>query len=161
KRCLQIYIEHRYDVIVRRSEYELGRRRARAHILEGLLKAVTNIDLVIQTIRASPDAETARIQLMNRFELSELQAEAILELQLRRLAALERQKLQAEFDDVQSRINYLEDLLNSPQKILALIRSDLGELSDSFGDDRQTEIIYGNADFDESDLVREEDVVIS
>lgn len=161
KRCLQIYIEHRYDVIVRRSEFELGRRRARAHILEGLLKAVTNIDLVIQTIRASPDAETARIQLMNRFELSEAQAEAILELQLRRLAALERQKLQSEFDDVQSRIEYLEDLLNSPVKILALIRDDLGELSATFGDDRQTEIIYGNADFDESDLVREEDVVIS
>ncbi len=161
KRCLQIYIEHRYDVIVRRSEYELGRRRARAHILEGLLKAVTNIDLVIQTIRASPDAETARIQLMNRFELTEPQAEAILELQLRRLAALERQKLQSEYDDVNDRIAYLEDLLNTPKKILALIDGDVREISETFGDDRGTELIYGNANFDESDLVREEDVVIS
>lgn len=161
KRCLQIYIEHRYDVIVRRSEFELARRRARAHILEGLLKAISSLDRVIQTIRASADVETARAQLMNRFELTELQADAILEMQLRRLAALERQKLQNEYDEVLARIAYLEDLLASPRKILALIRDDLEDLSQKFGDDRQTEIIYGNAEFDEADLVREEDIVIS
>ena len=116
KRCLQIYIEHRYDVIVRRSEYELDRQRARAHILMGLLKAVSNIDLVIQTIRASADVDTARAQLMVRFDLDEIQANAILDMQLRRLAALERQKLQDEYDQVQARIDYLEDLLNSPRK---------------------------------------------
>lgn len=161
KRCLQIYIEHRYDVIVRRSEFELARRRARAHILEGLLKAISSLDQVIQTIRASADVETARAQLMNRFELTDLQAEAILEMQLRRLAALERQKLQGEFDEVLARIAYLEDLLASPVKILRLIRDDVADLSAKFGDERQTEIIYGNAEFDEADLVREEDIVIS
>jgi DNA gyrase subunit A len=161
KRCLQIYIEHRYEVIVRRSEFELDRKRARAHILEGLLSAISNLDLVIQTIRSSPDAETARAQLMVRFDLTQPQADAILEMQLRRLAALERQKLQDEYDEVLARIAYLEDLLNSPHKILALIRDDVHDLMETYGDDRQTEIIYGSADFDEADLVREEDVVIT
>src|SRR5574339_245228 len=104
KRALQVYIEHRYDVIVRRSNFELDKLRARAHILIGLLKAVSNIDTVIQTIRASSDVDTARAQLMVRFDLTEIQANAILEMQLRRLAALERQKLQDEYDEVQARI---------------------------------------------------------
>lgn len=161
KRSLQIYIEHRYDVIVRRSEYELDRLRARAHVLLGLLKAVSNIDLVIQTIRSSPDVDTARAQLMVRFDLSEIQANAILDMQLRRLAALERQKLQDEYDEVQSRIEYLEDLLSSPQKILDLIRNDVNEVAEKYGDERKTDIIFGTADFDDSDLYREENVVIS
>ncbi len=161
KRSLQIYIEHRYNVIVRRSEFELGKQRARAHILEGLLKAISSLDAIIQTIRASADTETARAQLMTRFDLTEAQANAILEMQLRRLSALERQKLQDEYDEVQARIAYLEDLLNSPDKIRALIRDDVTEIDENYGDERSTEIIYGDADFDEADLVREEDVVIS
>ena len=161
KRCLQIYIEHRYDVIVRRSEYELQRLRARAHILEGLLKAVDNIDAVIRTIRQSADVDTARTQLMSKFDLSEAQAVAILDMQLRRLSALEQQKLQNEYDEVLARIAYLEDLLASPYKILALIREDVNEIAENFGDTRGTEIVYGNAEFDEADLVREEIVFIS
>jgi DNA gyrase subunit A len=161
KRSLLIYLDHRYEVIVRRSEYELGKRRARAHILQGLLKAIASLDLVIQTIRNAQDVETARAQLMVRFELSEAQSDAILEMQLRRLAALERQKLQTEYDEVMDRIAYLEDLLNSPDKIRALIREDLVEIDEKFGDDRNTEIIYGQADFNEDDLVRDEDVVIT
>ena len=121
KRCLQIYIEHRYDVIVRRSEYDLARQRARAHVLSGLLKAVANIDEVIRTIRNSENVENARAQLIANFELDEIQANAILDMQLRRLSALERQKLQEEYDSVRARIAYLEDLLASPQKILDLI----------------------------------------
>ena len=162
KRALQIYIEHRYDVIVRRSEYELNRLRARAHILEGLLKALSSIDQIIQTIRSSPDTETARAQLMNRFDLSEAQSNAILEMQLRRLAALEQQKLKDEYDEVMSRIAYLEDLLSSPEKILALIRDDLNDLAETFGDERRTEIMYGvSTEFNEADLVHDERVVIS
>ncbi len=161
KRCLQVYLEHRYEVIVRRSEFELGKRRQRAHILEGLLKAINNLDLVIQTIRSSPDAETARIQLMERFELTEAQADAILEMQLRRLAALERQRLENEYGDVQARIAYLEDLLQSPDKIRALIRADLVEINQQYGGARKTQVVYGEADFDELDLVRNEEVVIS
>jgi len=98
---------------------------------------------------------------MERFELSEGQANAILDMQLRRLAALERQKLQDEYDQVQARIDYLEDLLSSPYKILGLIRDDVSEIAEKYGDDRNTEVIYGTADFDESDLFREENVVIS
>jgi DNA gyrase subunit A len=161
KRMLQIYIDHRYEVIVRRSEYELDKRRARLHILSGLLKAISNIDLVIQTIRQASDTDTARAQLMVRFELSEAQSNAILDMQLRRLAALESQKLQTEYDEVQARIEYLEDLLGSKTKILGVIRDDVTEVTDQYGDARKTDIDFGSANFDEADLVREEDVVIS
>lgn len=161
KRALQIYIEHRYDVIVRRSEYELEKLRARAHILIGLIKAVSNIDAVIRTIRNAEDVDTARAELMRLFELSELQANAILDMQLRRLAALERQKLQSEYDEVQTRIEYLEDLLASPHKILQVIRDDVSEIAEAYGDERNTDVVYGNADFNESDLVREENVIIT
>ncbi len=162
KRCLHIYVEHRVDVIVRRSQFELRKLQARAHILEGLLKALSSLDAVIQTIRSADDVDDARSNLMSRFDLSEAQAVAILEMQLRRLAALERQKIQDEFNEVMTRIAYLEDLLASPDKILALIRADVQSLAEEYGDDRYTEILYGvSTDFNESDLVREEEVVIS
>ena len=161
KRMLQIYLEHRYEVIVRRSEFELGKRRARAHILEGLLKALSSLDAIIQTIRAADDVDLARTNLMNRFDLSELQSNAILEMQLRRLAALEQQKLQDEFNEVAARIAYLEDLLASQEKILAVIRADIVEVAEKYGDDRRTEVIYGvSTEFKESDLVRDEEVAI-
>lgn len=162
KRALQIYIEHRYEVIVRRSEFELRKTQARAHILDGLLKALSSLDAIIQTIRSSDDTDDARNKLMTRFDLSELQSNAILEMQLRRLAALERQKIQDEFNEVMARITFLEDLLASPHKILALIREDVGQMAEDYGDERNTDILYGVAtDFNEADLVREEEVVIS
>lgn len=161
KRCLTIYIEHRYDVIVRRSKFELEKQRARAHILEGLLKAVSNIDAIIRLIRAADDVDMARQQLMARFELSEAQANAILDMQLRRLAALERQKLQDEYDQVLQRIAYLEDLLASPRKILQLIRDDLTSIDQQYGDERRTQVEYGQADLSDDDLVHEESVILS
>ncbi len=162
KKCLQIYIDHRYEVIVRRSEYELDKLRRRAHILEGLIKALDSVDAVIQTIRNAQDTETARLNLMNRFDLSEAQANAILDMQLRRLAALEQMKLREEYNEVQARIQYLEDLLNSPKKILGLIRDDLDDIIEAYGDERRTEILYGvDADFNEADLIKEENVIIT
>jgi len=162
KRALFIHIEHRYEVIVRRSEFELSKLRARAHILEGLLKALSSLDAVIQTIRNAKDTETARLNLINRFELSEAQANAILDMQLRRLAALEQVKLRDEYQEVMVRITYLEDLLSSPEKIRALIRQDLQEIEETYGDRRRTEIVYGvSTDFDEADLVRKENVIIT
>ena len=161
KRCLHIYIKHRYEVIVRRSEYDLKRQRARAHVLAGLLQAVSHIDRVIQIIRNSPDVSAARARLMANFGLDEIQAKAILDMQLRRLAALEQQKLQDEYDSVQSRIDYLESLLASPQSILDLIRADVREIAEQFGDERNTRVVYGNADLDEEELYRRENVVIS
>ncbi|MFO7320545.1 MAG: DNA gyrase subunit A [Chloroflexota bacterium] len=161
KRALQIYIDHRYEVIVRRSQFELRKLRARAHILEGLLKALGSIDEVIHTIRNAENTDIARQRLMARFELSEAQANAILDMQLRRLAALERQKLQDEYNQVLQRIAYLEDLIASPPKILAVIREDIQELADTYGDNRRSEIAYGlSTEFNEADLVREEECVL-
>ncbi|MBK9124221.1 MAG: DNA gyrase subunit A [Chloroflexi bacterium] len=161
KRALQIFIDHRYEVITRRSEFELKKKQARAHILEGLLKALSSIDAIIRVIRSAEDAEQARSTLMEQFGLSELQADAILEMQLRRLAALERQKITDEFNEVMARIAYLEDLLQSPAKIRSLIRDDINEIAETFGDVRRTEIDYDDADFDEDQLHREEEVVIT
>lgn len=162
KRLLMIWIGHRQEVIERRSRYELGKARARGHILEGLLKALANIDDIISTIRGADSAEAAREELMILFDLTELQAQAILDLQLRRLASLERLKIEAEYQEVMDRIAYLEDLLASPRKVLALIRDDLNELAAKYGDERRT--VYDPTlalDFDESDLVRDEEVLIS
>ena len=162
KRALQVFIEHRIEVITRRTKFDLEKAKARAHILEGLLIALANLDAVIQTIRESPDVEQAKERLMNRFKLSELQAQAILDMQLRRLAALERQKIEDEYKEIKEFIEYLEDLLANPQKILDLIKADLTELSELYGDDRRTKFDFESAtDFNEEDLVRDEAVLIS
>lgn len=162
KRMLQVYIDHRQDVIVRRSKFELEKARARAHILEGLLVALANLDEVIQTIRQSPDADTARERLMSRFKLSELQAGAILDLQLRRLAALERQKIEDEQKQMLERIAYLEDLLGSKHKVLTLIKTELDELVKKYNDKRRTYIAHEDREeFTEEDLVVDEQVLIS
>jgi DNA gyrase subunit A len=162
KRALVIYIEHRREVITRRSQFELDKARARAHILDGLLIALANLDAVIQTIRQSPDAEAAKTRLMERFNLSERQAQAILDMQLRRLAALERQKIEEEQQQTLARIAYLEDLLANPGKILEVIKADLAEVSDKYGDERRTHIAHdASEDLHEEDLVPDEAVLIS
>ena len=162
KRMLQIFIEHRQVVIVRRSNFELAKARARQHILDGLLIALKNIDAVIKTIREAEDADVAKTNLMKKFKLSDLQAQAILDMQLRRLAALERWKIEEEHKQVQAQIDHLEDLLVHPKKILALIKSDLTELSEKFGDDRRTKIaVDAKEEFHEEDLVHDEAVLIS
>jgi len=162
KRALQSFIEHRKEVITRRTEFDLEKARARAHILEGLLIALANLDDVIQTIRQSPDADVAKERLISRFKLSDLQAQAILDMQLRRLAALERQKIEDEHREVLKRIAFLEDLLADTHKILAVIKSDLEEVSQKYGDDRRTYIAYdASEDFNEEDLIRDEAVLIS
>jgi DNA gyrase subunit A len=162
KRALLVYIDHRREVITRRSQFELEKARARAHILDGLLIALANLDDVIDTIRKSPDADKAKERLMKRFELSELQAQAILDMQLRRLAALERKKIEDEHKEVKKTIAYLEDILAHPKKILVLIKEDLKELSDKYGDPRRTHISPdASEEFSEEDLVPDEAVLIS
>ncbi len=162
KRSLKIYIDHRQDVIVRRTRFELGKARARLHILDGLLIALANLDDVIQTIRQSPDADTAKERLVTRFKLSEIQAQAILDMQLRRLAALERQKIEDEHHQLIERVTYLEDLLENPDKILALIKSDLVDLAEKYNNPRRTRIsIESSEDFHQEDLVPDESVLIS
>jgi DNA gyrase subunit A len=162
KRALQIFIEHRREVIRRRSEFELARARERAHILEGLLIALAHLDDVIQTIRQSPDVDTAKQRLIERFNLSERQAQAILDMQLRRLAALERQKIEDEHKQMLERIAYLEDLLASAHKILHVIKDDLLELGEKYGDERRTHIAReAREDFHEEDLVQDAAVLIT
>jgi DNA gyrase subunit A len=162
KRALQIFIDHRQTVIVRRSNFELAKARARQHILDGYLIALANLDAVIKTIRESQDADEAKTNLVKRFKLSELQAQAILDMQLRRLAALERKKIDDEHKQVMDQIAALEDLLAHPKKILALIQTDIKELAVTYGDERRTRIA-GDAseDFREEDLVQDEAVLIS
>ena len=138
KRALQLYVEHRQVVITRRTNFELERAKLRAHILEGLKIALDYLDEVIRTIRQSPDADVARERLMKRFKLSEIQATAILDMQLRRLAALERKKIEEELADVRKRIKNLEELLRSPKKVLEVIKEELADLKDRFGDARRT-----------------------
>lgn len=162
KRSLQIFIEHRQEVITRRTQYDLDKARARAHILDGLLIALDNIDAVIETIRSSADVDEARTNLMKRFKLSELQAQAILDMQLRRLAALERWKIEEEHKEVMAKIAYFEDLLAHPKKILALIKEDLDELQGKYGDERRTRIAANaSGDLNEEDLVEDESVLVS
>ena len=162
RRALHIYVDHRREVIVRRSEYELKKARHRAHILEGLLIALGHLDEIIALIRQSPDADVAKERLIERFGLTEIQAQAILDMQLRRLAALEREKIEREHGQIVETIAYLEDLLSHPQKILALIKADVLSLKEKYGDERRTAISTDGAeDFSQDDLVIEEEVLIS
>lgn len=161
KRLLLIFLQHRVEIIVRRAQYELRQAQARAHILEGLLIALDHLDEVIRTIRESPNVETARVRLMENFKLSEVQAQAILDMPLRRLTALERQKLVDEYQELLKQIAYLEDLLASPLRQRGVIREELLAIQDTYADARRTQIEFqAGADFDEEDFVTEERVLI-
>ncbi len=162
RKALIVYIDHRFEVLTRRTRYQLGKARERAHILEGLRIALQFLDEVIQTIRQSESAEAARSELMERFGLSEVQAQAILDMQLRRIAALERQRIEDEYTEIMQRIAYLEDLLAHPEKIRGLIREDILWLREKFGDARRTTIASdASGDFTEEDLITQDNVLIS
>jgi DNA gyrase subunit A len=162
KRALQIFIEHRQVVITRRSQFELEKARARAHILDGLLIAIANIDEVIRTIREAADVDVAKENLMKHFKLTEVQAQAILDMQLRRLAALERWKIEEEARQLKEQIAFLEDLLANPKKILALVQSDMKEIAEKYGDERRTKIaVDAKEEIHEEDLVHDEDTLIT
>jgi DNA gyrase subunit A len=162
KRALQLYIDHRQQVITRRSEHLLKAAKERAHIVEGLRLAIDRLDEVIEIIRGSADAATARANLVQQLDLTEVQASAILDMQLRRLAALEREKLEEEYRDLQKRIADLEALLADPSKVLALVKEDTQRLKKRFGDPRRTEIRDGEVTaFSMEEYVLHQDVVIT
>jgi DNA gyrase subunit A len=162
KEALQYYIDFRHEVITRRSRFDLGVAKARAHILEGLRIALANIDKVIATIKKSQTAEIARSELMTGFGLSQAQAQAILDMQLRRLANLERQKILDEYAEVVKTIAYLEDLLANPRRILLLIKEEVNELNSQYADLRRTEISREEiTEFREEDLIPHQDVVVT
>ena len=162
KEALQCYIDFRHEVITRRSRFELKEAKARAHILEGLRIALDNIDKVIATIRKSETAETARKNLMAGFGLTQIQAQAILDMQLRRLASLERKKILEEYAELVKTIAYLEDLLANPRRMLLLIKEEVDESKSKYGDPRRTMILeQGVLEFTEEDLVPHQRVVVT
>jgi DNA gyrase subunit A len=162
KKMLEHYITYRREVVRRRTEFDLARAQERAHILEGLKIALDNLDEVIATIRAAADVEAARQALVARFSLTEIQANAILEMQLRRLAALERKKIEDEYKAIIQLISELEDLLANPRKILQVIKDELADLEKRYGDDRKTRIqADANRELTAEDLVASEDVVVT
>jgi len=161
KRILQLFIEHRIQVVTRRTRYDLEKAKARAHLLEGLRIALQFLDEVIALIRQAPDAETAKAQLMERFGLTEVQAQAILDMPLRRLAALERQRLEEEYQGLVARIAELEALLMNPHKILRVIREELQHLKEKYSDPRRTRILpEATAEFTVEDLIPDEPVLV-
>jgi DNA gyrase subunit A len=162
KSVLVHYVDHRREIVRRRTEFDLGKARARAHILEGLKIALDNLDAVIRTIRESQDVDLARTNLMSRFDLSELQAQAILDMRLARLAALERKKIEDEYLSVIQLIAELEDILANPQRVLSIIKDELTELKKKFGGDRRTRVADDSSrEMTDEDLIADEDVVIT
>src|SRR5690606_6968947 len=143
KTALEEYIMHRQLVVIRRTEYDLRKAKERAHILEGLKIALDHLDEVINTIRASKSQDDAKQALMTKFALTEIQSVAILDLQLRRLAALERQKIEEELKAVLALIDELEGILATPQKVLDIIKADLAEMKEKYGDERRTRVVKG------------------
>jgi DNA gyrase subunit A len=161
KTILEEYVKHRHLVITRRTEFELRSAKARLHILEGLKIALDHLDAVIKTIRESKNGEEAKTNLMTRFKLSEIQAVAILDMQLRKLAALERQKIEDEYNATLKIIQGLEDLLAHPTKILGVITTELNEIKEKYGDERKTKVFKMDLkDFNEEDLIPNEETIV-
>jgi DNA gyrase subunit A len=161
KEMLQHFLDHRMDVLVRRTKYELDAAEKRAHILEGYIIALDNIDAVIQTIKKSKDVETARQNLMKKFKLSEIQAKAILDMRLQRLTGLERQKIEDEYKEIIKLIEKLKSILKSEEQRKIIITNELLELRKKYADPRRTEIVYDYEDFSLEDIIAEEDVVVT
>ncbi len=161
KEMMQHFINHRMDVLIRRTRFDLDAAERRAHILEGYIIALDNIDEVIETIKKSRDVETAKNNLMRRFKLSEIQAKAILDMRLQRLTGLERKKIEDEYKEIIKLIEKLKSILGSEEKRYLIIKDELLELKEKYGDERRTEIIYNYEEFSLEDIIAEEDVVVT
>ena len=161
KQMLHYYLQHQLEVIVRRTKFDLAKAEARAHIVEGLLKALDIIDEVISTIRSSPTTDEARVRLMANFGFSEVQAQHILDMQLRRLTALEREKLQEEYNELMDRIAYFRAVLDSQKMQYDIVKQELTEIRKRFADPRRSKIMAEEGEIDIEDLIAEEDVVIT
>jgi DNA gyrase subunit A len=161
KDLIHYFVEHRHDVVIRRAQYDLRKAEERAHILEGLIIASDNIDEVIKIIRASKDGDEARTNLIERFKLSELQARAIVEMRLRQLTGLEQDKLRAEYEEIMKLITYLKELLASKEMRMQVIKDELAEVREKYGDERRSQIEYSGGDVSIEDLIADESVVIT
>ncbi|MCX7549450.1 DNA gyrase subunit A [Xanthomarina sp. F2636L] len=161
KELIHYFVEHRHDVVVRRTTYELRKAEERAHILEGLIIASDNIDEVIAIIRASSNADEAREKLIERFKLSEIQAKAIVEMRLRQLTGLEQDKLRTEYNDLMITIEDLKDILNKKERRMEIIKTELEEVRNKYGDERRSVIEYAGGDLSIEDMIPDEKVVIT
>ncbi|WP_396188596.1 DNA gyrase subunit A [Flavobacterium sp.] len=161
KDLIHYFVEHRHDVVVRRAQFDLRKAEERAHILEGLIIASDNIDEVIALIRGSKDGDEARAKLIERFKLSEIQARAIVEMRLRQLTGLEQDKLRAEYEEIMKLIAHLKELLASKELRMQLIKDELTEIRDKYGDARRSQIEYSGGDVSIEDLIADENVVIT
>ncbi|HKL12602.1 MAG TPA: DNA gyrase subunit A [Halanaerobiales bacterium] len=161
REMIDYYLEFQKEIITRRTKYDLDKAERRAHILEGYMVALDDIDNVIQLIREADDVDTARQQLINRYDLSEDQANAILRMRLQRLTALERDKIDAEYADLKEDIEYYKEVLGSEEKLLGIIKDEIKEIRDKYGDDRRTKILNQTTDLDLEDLIEEEQVVVT
>lgn len=161
KDLIKHFVEHRHEVVVRRTEYELREAQKRAHILEGYLIALDNLDEVINLIRSSRDPEVAKTGLVEKFSLSEIQAKAILEMRLQRLTGLEREKIQKEYDELMELIAHLEEILGSVELRMGIIKDELAEIKDRYGDERRTDIIHSAEDFTTEDMIPNEEMLIT
>ncbi|MGP1494737.1 MAG: DNA gyrase subunit A [Streptobacillus sp.] len=161
KQILVKYLEHRYDVIVRKTRYELNKAKKRAHILEGFRKALDHIDEIIRIIRASSDGNTARIALMEKFDFTDIQARAILDMRLQRLTGLEREKIENEYKELLILIKDLEDILANDSRVYEIIRNEVLELKEKYGDDRRTDIENDRLEIGIEDLIKNEDVIVT
>ena len=161
KEMIHHFVEHRHEVVVRRTTYELRKAEERAHILEGLIIASDNIDEVIKLIRASSNGEEARTKLIERFELSEIQARAIVEMRLRQLTGLEQDKLRSEYSDLMETIADLKDILAKKERRMEVIKEELQEVKEKYGDDRRSQIEYAGGDLSIEDMIPDEQVVIT
>ena len=161
KEMLEYYLAHQEDVVIRRTKYDLNKARERAHILEGLLKALDNIDEVIRIIRASQNVQIAKQELIERFELTDVQAQAIVDMRLRALTGLEREKLEAEYADLMEKIRKYEAILADRNLLLRVIREEILAIAEKYGDDRQTSIGYDVYDISTEDLIPRENTVIT
>jgi len=158
---IQYFVEHRHEVVVRRTQYELAKAEERAHILQGLIIALDNIDAVIKLIRASSSPEEARNGLMESFKLSEIQARAILDMRLQKLTGLERDKLRAEYDELTALITDLNDILDKKERRMSIIKEELQDVRDRFGDERRSVIEFSGAEVSIEDMIPDEQVVIT
>ena len=159
KQCMECYIDHRKEVVLRRTQFELDKAEARAHILEGLKIALDNIDEIIEIIRNSYD--DAKEKLMDRFGLSDIQAQAILDMRLKTLSGLQREKIENEYDELMKLIAHLKEILGSERLVFDVIKEELLEVKDKFGDDRKTKIAAAEGEFEVEDLIKEEQTVIT
>ncbi len=161
KSLISNYVEHRHEVVVRRTRFELEEAEKRAHILEGYIIALDNIDEVIELIRKSKDPETAKNGLMDRFKLSDVQAKAILDMRLQRLTGLEREKIEKEYDDLQKLIKELKEILDSEERRMMIIKEELIELRERYGDNRRTEIVHSSEEIDIEDMIANDEMLIT